>query len=109
MKAPNKFVVARLPKVVERSLATRLVHLTDFLAWALIDARDDFPKLMAQFSAFVSKVQYGQSLQMIQRIRDRANALRKSDESPDLWAAAELEDFATELEEELSQDVEADP
>lgn len=99
-----KWMVARVPKPVKRSVKLKLRYLTELLGWSTIDPIQDTTLILTSVADIAHRMVAGARQEIIAEIRERADVLRRSDDHDDLVAAAELDDLAADLEGPLDEE-----
>lgn len=93
-----KWMVARVPRPVKRSVKLKLRYLTELLGWSTIDPLQDTTLILTSVADIAQRMVNGTRQEIIEEIRERAQLLRRSEDHDDLVAAGELDDLAADLE-----------
>lgn len=99
-----KWKVARVPAPVKVAMRRKLRLLTELLGWSTIDPVEDTHLVLSKMADIAQSMVDGSRMEIIENIRDRAAALRRSDDLDDLVAAGELDDLAADLEAPMTED-----
>jgi len=92
-----KWAIARIPRVVSKTIRNRVRALTELLGWSTINPTQDTALILSAIAEICQKLMDGTRREIAAEIRIRARLLRNSDDRDDLVSACELEDLATDL------------
>lgn len=95
--------VAPCDRYLRRRIRNSLRRLAENLAWCTLDPAEDTPVVLGHAAGVTNLILEAQGAAIIAKARSRAERLQESGSRDDLVAAAELNDFAADLEDDLSQ------